>query len=870
MSNAKQPVVVVVGTRPEGIKMAPVYWALRNAGYHVILLSTMQHSELLNEVFTIFGMKPDFDLGVMRLDQDLFYLTQSVLQKTKNIFTQIKPKLVLVQGDTTSTMAAALAAFYLKIPIGHVEAGLRTYDLYAPFPEEMNRHFVSTIAQLHFAPTEHAVDNLSAEQVAKNRIFCTGNTVVDALRILCEKIDDGSVEIATNIVDYVAQCKTKHQKIMLLTVHRRESFGSGIERILTTVKNFLQEHQDVFCFYPYHPNPNVIRAIEKVQFSSLSNTYLCEPFAYKELVFLLRVADIILTDSGGIQEEAISLGKHVIVLREKTERMEGVWAGMAHVVGADTEKIQHTMQDILERDVGTINPNRIYGDGYAAQKIVEIIEKQYSKQDREKNDCTSDDDLGSVQNGAYKQEAAIENNVLVSGAEVRSVSEKDRQMKKVCVVGLGYIGLPTAIILADSGFDVVGFDVDVQRVQRINQGDPVIQEPEIYEKLQTVLSSKQLQAVIEMPKADYFIIAVPTPLKENKQADVSAVFAAAEQICEVLKKGNVVILESTVPVGTTQKLAEFLEKRTALKVGIDIFVSHCPERVLPGKIFKELVENSRVIGGLNRICVEQAQYLYKYFVQGALYLTNAATAEMVKLVENSLRDVEIAFAHQVAAMADAAGLNPYEVIELANMHPRVNILRPTAGVGGHCIAIDPWFLVQTFKNEATLLHTARIINEQRPQTLVKKIKDTVASWQMKNTGTCTILLLGATYKPNVDDLRESPALSIAKTLIQEKVGNLLVCEPYVNKESMIQHVGDCVVKASDGLEVADVVVYLVAHRRFKAIDRKLLRNKIVLDFCGLLYKGIEEAGKQEHLFWPARSILDIFISNQEPSQERNP
>ncbi len=251
------PIVLIIGTRPEGIKMAPVYHALKKANLPVVIISTLQHDQLLRDVLKVFDVTPDFELNIMRLGQDLFYITQSVLQKTKEIYKQINPAFVLVQGDTTSSMAAALSAFYLHIPVGHIEAGLRTDDIHEPFPEEMNRRVISTIAKYHFAPTQTALENLLAHGIHHSKVFNTGNTVVDALRIIKEKINSGVCSIDSTICKQVTLAKKQHKKIMLLTAHRRESFNGGIEQILQTVKNELQNNDDLICFYPYHPNPHV-------------------------------------------------------------------------------------------------------------------------------------------------------------------------------------------------------------------------------------------------------------------------------------------------------------------------------------------------------------------------------------------------------------------------------------------------------------------------------------------------------------------------------------------------------------------------------------------------------------------------------------
>jgi UDP-N-acetyl-D-mannosaminuronic acid dehydrogenase len=427
-------------------------------------------------------------------------------------------------------------------------------------------------------------------------------------------------------------------------------------------------------------------------------------------------------------------------------------------------------------------------------------------------------------------------------------------MKKVCVLGLGYIGLPTSIIMAEHGIEVVGFDVNAQRVERINHCDPVIQEPEIFERLQAVVQKKLFRATVTIERADYFIIAVPTPFTDNKKADLTFVFQAAKTIAQVLRPGNVVILESTVPVGATKQLTEMLEKETGLKVEKDFFVAHCPERVLPGKIFKELVFNARIIGGMTPTCVEHTKSLYKQFVKGPLYLTDATTAEMVKLVENSSRDVAIAFANQVASMAHEVGLDPYEVIELANKHPRVNILRPGCGVGGHCIAVDPWFLVEGFPQQTALLKTAREVNDDKPLEVIARVQHHVTLWQKNNAGKIPkILVLGLTYKPDVDDLRESPALFIAQQLAKLPNYQIMVSEPMVSSDLVAQKVSAEIVGCKEGIAHADIIVCLVGHTLFKQELANVAAHKIIIDCCGLLYQARQDSQEQEKLFWPASS-----------------
>ncbi len=369
-----RPIILMVGTRPEGIKMLPIYFALKKNNVPVLLCSSTQHTTLLSEVFQLFNVKPDIELSIMQPNQDLFHITTTVLERTKQLFMQTNPRLVLVQGDTTTTMACSLAAFYLKIPIGHIEAGLRTYDTYNPYPEESNRRVVAAVANYHFSPTPQATANLLAEGIHREHVFCTGNTVVDALRIMQYKIVNKQIEIDPTICSLINRCKQEQKKIVLITAHRRESFNGGIDSILQAVHYFASTNPTIFFLYPYHPNPAIKKALEVVNLQSLDNVCVSTPLAYKELIYVLTQADLIATDSGGIQEEAISLGKYVLVLREKTERMEGVWAGYAKLVGTNKNTIIQALQEMLCLNIEAVSrPSAIYGDGYAADAIVEII-----------------------------------------------------------------------------------------------------------------------------------------------------------------------------------------------------------------------------------------------------------------------------------------------------------------------------------------------------------------------------------------------------------------------------------------------------------------------------------------------------------------
>jgi UDP-N-acetylglucosamine 2-epimerase (non-hydrolysing) len=851
------PIVIVIGTRPEGIKMAPVYLALKQAGIPVVLCSTMQHDQLLTDALNLFNIRPDYELDIMRHGQDLFYVTQSILQKTKEVLKLIQPSLVLVQGDTTTAMATALASFYLHIPVGHIEAGLRTDDIQSPFPEEMNRRVINVIASYHFTPTQTALNNVITHGANPTQTFCTGNTVVDALRIIKEALAVGTLIPRSDIHTQIQLCKKAKQKILLLTMHRRESFAGGVTVTLQTIKKLLLANPDLFCFYPYHPNPQVIHAINAVELSDIKNLFVCEPLTYKDLVYLMDNADVILTDSGGIQEEGVSLGKSVLILREKTERMEGVLTGLAHIVGTNPTTIEVTLKNVLSNiHTSACYSQAIYGDGYAAEKIATILKPLFTQIPTQESVCSEQKYTPTLVDKAIKREDIV----TLMTEKKESSNKKDETMKTVCVIGLGYIGLPTAIVIAEHGWPVTGVDINHEKVKAINTGDPVIYEPEIYEKLQIVLGNNLFYATTTASESDYFIIAVPTPITEEKTADLSYVYSAIDSIAFVLKKGNTIIIESTVPVGTTKQIANLLEEKTKLRAGEDFYIAHSPERVLPGKIFYEIIHNDRVIGGINTASLEKAKDLYAQFVQGELYLTDTDSAEMVKLIENSSRDVEIAFAHQVASIASAQGLNPYKIIELANKHPRVNILQPTCGVGGHCLAVDPWFLVETFPEQTTLLRTAREVNDAKRDEVIVQILECVDEWKKQHNKPCIVALFGLSYKPNIDDMRESPAIYIARQLLALKDIKTVVCEPHIKQKALPEELQICAVNITQALDQADIIVFLVAHTRFKAIDKKILAQKTVVDACGILYTPQTQ---QKLLFVPAQNIMDTFLIENE-------
>ncbi|WP_263673827.1 UDP-N-acetyl-D-mannosamine dehydrogenase [Campylobacter sp. CNRCH_2014_0184h] len=394
---------------------------------------------------------------------------------------------------------------------------------------------------------------------------------------------------------------------------------------------------------------------------------------------------------------------------------------------------------------------------------------------------------------------------------------------KVCVMGLGYIGLPTAAVFASRKVKVLGVDINQQAVDTINQGKIHIVEPELDILVHAVVKDGYLKAATLPDEADAFIIAVPTPFKgEDHEPNLDYIKAASKSVAKVLKKGNLVILESTSPVGATEQMAKWLaDERPDLtfphQIGeeSDIKIAHCPERVLPGQVIRELVENDRIIGGMTQKCTEYATNLYKIFVQGECIKTNARTAEMAKLTENSFRDVNIAFANELSILCDKLDINVWELIKLANRHPRVNILQPGCGVGGHCIAVDPWFIVHQNPNEAKMIKTAREVNDNKPNFVIQKIKERV-----KGISQPKIACLGLAFKPDIDDLRESPALDIVIKLANERNNQILAVEPNIKQLPLkLQDKANIeLVSLTQALDEADVVVILVKHKEFIGIQ----------------------------------------------------
>jgi UDP-N-acetyl-D-mannosaminuronic acid dehydrogenase len=409
---------------------------------------------------------------------------------------------------------------------------------------------------------------------------------------------------------------------------------------------------------------------------------------------------------------------------------------------------------------------------------------------------------------------------------------------RISVVGLGYVGLPTAATIAARGVRVHGVDLRQDVIDRVNNGRTHIIEPDLDIVVHSVVSTGMLKASTKPEPADAFIIAVPTPVSSDNTPDMRAVESALAAIAPVIAKGNLIIIESTSPVGTTRRSAEYLHGlRPDLKFPdsaperSDVLIAYCPERILPGNTLRELTDNARLVGGLDRRSADRAHDLYSIFAKGAIQRTAAAVAEMVKLAENSFRDLNIAFANELSLICEQANLDPWEVIELANFHPRVNILSPGPGVGGHCIPVDPWFLVASYPELARLTRTAREVNLAKQAHVTQRIRRAANRFREPR-----IAILGLSYKPNVDDLRESPAMSVVQDLVNDDVGEVYLVEPNITAIPPVfagqkrLHWSSLI----DAIAHSDIVALLVAHDQFRALDRTLMADKVVIDAAGVL------------------------------------
>lgn len=397
---------------------------------------------------------------------------------------------------------------------------------------------------------------------------------------------------------------------------------------------------------------------------------------------------------------------------------------------------------------------------------------------------------------------------------------------EVVMVGLGYIGLPTAALIAQGKTKVLGVDINKNVVDTVNRGEIHIVEPSLAESVAKAVHTGFLKAATTPLKANTYLIVVPTPFKDKNEPDISFVQAATKAIIPLLKKGDLYIIESTSPVGTTEKMEDFIYKeRPDLKS--KLYIAYCPERVLPGNVMHELVHNDRVIGGVDDTSTNKAVDFYSKYVKGELHKTNARTAEMCKLVENSSRDVQIAFANELSLICDKANINVWELINLANKHPRVNILQPGCGVGGHCIAVDPYFIVSDYPMESKIIGTAREVNNYKSFWCAEKVQNIKLKFELEHGRKPKIAIMGLAFKPNIDDLRESPAKYIAQRVLQNANNEeYFIVEPNIEEHNVFK-----LTEYKAAFEAADIIVFLVAHKEFRTLPKNT--NKVILDFCGI-------------------------------------
>ena len=525
-----------------------------------------------------------------------------------------------------------------------------------------------------------------------------------------------------------------------------------------------------------------------------------------------------MTDSGGIQEEACMLRVPCVTLRQNTERPETVEVGANVLVARDQRLAIEAIDRWLEAEnYDWANP---FGDGAVSKRVLDIV-------------------LGRAEPVASAK--SIQKGDGQANRSTITAQNDEATFDKIVVMGLGYIGLPTAAMFAANGIKVVGVDIDPSIIGCINEGEIHIVEPDLDTAVRDVVARGYLSAALTPEAADAFIIAVPTPFKgDDHHPDTKYIEDAARAIGSVLQPGNLVVLESTSPVGTTQQMASWLaEARPDLTFppshgdASDVRIAHCPERVLPGKVMQELISNDRLIGGLTTRCSKMAASLYEIFAKGDCVETSARIAEMTKLTENSFRDVNIAFANELSMICDRLDIDVWEVIALANRHPRVDILKPGPGVGGHCIAVDPWFIVASAPEESRIIRAARGVNNNKPDWVLSNVAKMISKFleqhPARDVRSVVLACYGLAFKPDIDDLRQSPALQIVGTLAATYEGQLLVVEPNIT-ELPVGLGGAELAEMSEAFQRADIHLYLVAHREFQVIQRP---KRFVIDTVGV-------------------------------------
>lgn len=683
-------IAILVGTRPEIIKMAPVIRECRKRELDYFIVHSKQHySEKLDGIFF-----SELDLPAPKYNLNVgsgghANQTGRILIELEPILVSEQPTVLLVQGDTNTVVAGALAAHKLHIKVGHIEAGLRSFD--QTMPEESNRIIADHISDYLFAVTDLQVRHLKEEGLPESKIFKVGNTIVDAL--LSHR---GQAEEKSQVL---SDLKLQRKEYYLLTSHRASNVDDP--DALKEIVELVAKIPGKVC-WPIHYRTQKVLKENRIELPG--NLTWTDPVGYSDFVKLLSNCSAVITDSGGVQEEACILGVPCVTIRDRTERPETVDVGANVVVHRDAE----AMIEALNRRVQPwTNP---FGDGHTAEAILDIVTRQQPRPVPQTQDS-------------------------------------------VCVVGLGYMGLPTSLLLANAGVKVAGFDLSERKVNEINNGHCPFEEKGIPELLTSALKTGNFEGRTMPAAADVFVVAVPTP-HDNRKCDLSFVLSAVNSLLPVMQDGNLLIIESTIKPKTCEEVILPILRSKNLMVE----VAHCPERAIPGNTLHEIVHNDRIIGATTPEAAQRAANLYSMFAKGTIHQTDLVTAECVKLMENTFRDVNIALANEFSLIADKFMFNISAAIELANKHPRVNILQPGIGVGGHCIAIDPWFLTEDIGDGLNLIRLARGLNDEMPKHTAERIQNKVVPSVRK------IGILGVSYKPDVDDARETPALEVARLL----------------------------------------------------------------------------------------------------------
>lgn len=689
---------------------------------------------------------PHYNLGVgsgLHSNQ-----TGNILIKMEPILLEEKPDVVLVQGDTNTVLAGALTASKLNIKVGHIEAGLRSYD--RTMPEETNRIMTDHISEYLFAVGPNQENILKSEGIPSTKIHTVGNTVSDSLF--------QHLEISAKTSKILSELNLTAGEYFLVTAHRASNVDI-MSNLMELLHLFDEMHKNYTgtIVWPIHPRTQ--SKLKEFNIELPSYLQLIAPVGYLDFIQLQKHAKLILTDSGGIQEEACLLGVPSLTLRENTERPEAVEVGASELVGRDAVKaVKAAKQWLSQDDYSWKNP---FGDGHVAEYIIDVIVKDLTQTD---------------------------SSTIIAKNET------------IAVIGMGYMGLPISSLIAQAGYSVTGVDLSQDKVDSINRGECPFDEIGMPELIKKVVTQGFLKASITIPSSDTYLIAVPTPHKDSR-CDRSYVFAAADAIAKVAKDGQIVIIESTISPQTSLAAAQRFAD-----AGINVEVVHCPERAIPGETLNELVNNDRIIGASSKAAQQKVKDIYQSFVNGEVFLTDLTTAECIKLVENTSRDVGIAFANELAQVCEELDVDVHEVIRLANRHPRVNVLSPGPGVGGHCIPIDPWFLVENTK-AGEFIRLARKINDDRPNIVAEQALELLKSVKGTKIG-----ILGVAYKANVDDCRETPADAILAHFNKAGI-EVSYHDPFVpswgcNKISSLDEIDSW----------ADVLILVTDHSCYKGIE----------------------------------------------------